>query len=386
MNVSARLASFAAIVSFVTGAAPARAQDLTIRMVAPAASSFLSDQVTLEARIEPESRRREVKEVLFYVDGAQVCRAADVDRPRCSWDAGPTVKPHLVRAVASLTSGERLAASVRTRTVDYVESVDVRAIQVNVGVFDRRGSFVRDLTPDRFTILEDGVRQEITHFADEDSPLELVLAVDVSGSMGTAIEDLKGAVRQFLSQLKPIDHVTLVAFNEEMFVLTRRETDAAARERAVDALASWGSTSLYDVIVRSLDLLSRQPGRRGLVVFSDGEDRSSQTTLEVVDRAVKASDATLFTVALGKGRESETLKSTLERLAGPSGGRVVMAERADDLRRAFNEVLTDLQHQYLLGFQSTNTKLDGTWRQLTVEVPGERYRIRAREGYLAVKP
>jgi hypothetical protein len=99
-----------------------------------------------------------------------------------------------------------------------------------------------------------------------------------------------------------------------------------------------------------------------------------------------ASDATLFTVALGRGRESQELKRGLEALAEPSGGRVVMAERPDELRQAFGEVLKDLQHQYLLGYQSTNSLLDGTWRRLLVDVPGQNYRVRARQGYLAVKP
>lgn len=374
------------LVALVTGMTLLAWQDVQVRIVSPAAGSFVSDRLTLEARIEPADRRAEVKDVVFFADGVQVCRSTDTTRPRCQWDAGSTVKTHLIRVVATLASGGRVVTTTRTRGVDYAESVDVRAVQVNVAVFDRRGTFVRGLTADRFRLREDDVPQRITNFANEDSPLELVLAVDVSGSMGAVIGELQVAVRQFLSQLRPIDQVTLVAFNEEMFVLSRRETDPAARERAVDALASWGSTALYDVITRSLDLLSTQPGRRGLVVFSDGEDRSSQTTLEAVDRAIKSSDATLFTVALGRGRESQELKDTLEKLAEPSGGRVVMAERADQLQRAFGEVLRDLQHQYLIGFQSTNPKLDGTWRKLTVEVPSENYRVRARQGYIAAKP
>jgi VWFA-related protein len=376
-----------ALLVVALGAAAAVAQPpVQIRIVSPPANAYVSDRITLEAIIEPASRRREVSDVVFFADGVQVCRSADVQRPRCPWDAGALVTSHLIRVVATLASGGRVVSSIRTRGLDYADSVDVRAVQVNVAVLDRRGTFVRGLTKDRFRVREDDVPQTITNFADENSPLELVLAVDVSASMASVIGDLKGAVREFLSQLRPIDQVTLVAFNEEMFVLARRETDAAARERAVDALASWGSTALYDVIGRSLELLSTQPGRRGLVVFSDGEDSASQTTLETVDRSIKASDATLFTVALGRGRESERLRRTLEALAEPSGGRVVAADRADGLRHAFGEVLQDLQHQYLLGYQSTNPKLDGTWRRLSVEVPGEGYRVRARQGYLAVKP
>jgi VWFA-related protein len=373
----------AALASASAGTAQAPVE---IRIVSPVADSYVSDRISLEARIEPLSRRTEVTDIVFFVDGVEVCRSAPVLRPRCNYDAGARVKSHLVRVVATLASGGRVVASSRTRGLEYADSVDVRAVQVNVSVFDRRGVFVRGLTKERFRLREDDVPQAITAFADENSPLELVLALDVSSSMADAIDDLKGAVREFLSQLRPIDRVTLVAFNEEMFVLSRSETDAAARARAVDALASWGNTALYDVIGRSLDLLSTQPGRRGLVVFSDGEDSASETTFETVDRAIKSSDATLFTVALGRGRHLEQLKRTLESLADPSGGRVVLADRPDELRRAFGQVLEDLQHQYLLGFQSTNTKLDGTWRRLFVEVPGERYRVRARQGYLAVKP
>jgi VWFA-related protein len=373
-------------VALAAGSAGSAQQNVEIRIVSPAANSYVSDQITLEARIEPASRWADVKDVVFFADGVQVCRSVDVQPPRCGWDAGARVKSHLVRVVATLTSGGRVVASVRTRGIEGAYSVDIRGVQVNVAVLDRRGTFVRGLTADHFRLREDDVAQTIKHFADENSPLELVLAVDVSASMATVIEDLKDAVRQFLSQLRPVDQVTLVAFNEEMFVLTRRETDAAGRGRAVDALASWGSTALYDVVVRSLELLSGQPGRRGLVVFSDGEDSASQATLEAADRAIKSSDATLFTVALGRGRESQQLKQTLEALAEPSGGRVVIAERPEDLRRAFGEVLKDLQQQYLIGYESTNATLDGSWRRLSIEVPGERYRVRARQGYVAVKP
>jgi Ca-activated chloride channel family protein len=237
------------------------------------------------------------------------------------------------------------------------------------------------LTSDNFRVAEDGVPQKIVHFAAEDSPLEVVIALDVSGSMGAAIEDLKAAARQFLAALRGNDQVTLVAFNEEMFLLTQRETSPEARNRAVDRLGAWGGTSLYDVIIRSIDQLSRKPGRRSLVVFSDGDDKTSQATLETVQRVIKTSDATLFMVGLGEGREQKKLKDTLELLAEPSGGRAVFADRPADLAKAFAEIVEELKHQYLLGYESTNAKKDGSWRRLMVELPNTNHRVRAREGY-----
>jgi VWFA-related protein len=363
-------------------AAPVSGQEaVELKIVSPPPDAFVSDQVTLEAQILPRERRGEVTDVTFYADGKLVCRSTDAQQPKCPWDAGAVIRPHLIRVVASLKSGERVVATTRTREIDYAEAVDVQVVQVNTSVVDRRGRFVSGLTPDSFRLTEDGVPQKIVQFASEDSPLEVVLALDVSGSMGAAMEDLKGAARQFLASLGAEDQVTLVAFNEEMFLLTQRETSREARLRALDRLGAWGGTSLYDVIIRSLEQLSRKPGRRSLVVFSDGDDKTSQATLETVQRVIKSSDATLFMVGLGEGREQKKLRATLESLADPSGGRALFAERPSDLARAFSELVEELKHQYLLGFESTNTKKDGAWRRLVVELPNTNHRVRAREGY-----
>jgi VWFA-related protein len=356
---------------------------LQIVITSPVDGSYISDRLLLEASIVPRERRDEITDVTFFADGRLVCRSTNVQAPSCAWDAGPTVKAHMIRVVAETRSGERVVATRRTREIDVNAAVDVRVVQINASVSDRGGSFVRGLTRDRFQVKEDGRVQSIVHFAAEEAPLEIVMAMDISGSMAGALDELRSAARQFLAKLRPADQVTLVAFNEEMFVLTRRETDAAARAEAVDRLSAWGGTTLYDAIIRSLELLSRQQGRRSLILFSDGEDQSSQATFAAVDRALKGSDATLFTVAIGRGRDQASLRETLEALAEPTGGRALFAERADDLGAVFEELLNELAHQYLIGYESSNLEKNGAWRRLEVDVPGSRYRVRARQGYFA---
>ena len=356
---------------------------LTLAIVTPVDNAYVSDQVQLEARILPVARRAEVSDVTFFADGKQVCRSTNVQLPRCSWDAGPVIRSHAIRVVAALASGERLVATSRTGEVDVVEAVDVQVVQVNVAVQDRRGAFVTGLRREQFRIAEAGQPQKIVHFGAEETPLELVVAMDISASMKPALDDLRAAVKQFLASLKPTDRVTLVAFNSEMFVLTKSETSPADREQAVDQLRAFGSTAMYDVIIRSIALLSRQTGRRGLVVFSDGDDRSSQATIDVVVRSIKSSDATLFMVGLGRGREQKELRQTLESLAEPSGGRAIFAERPADLKRAFGDILQELTHQYVLGFAPASARRDGAWRTLTVDLPGLQHKVRAREGYFA---
>lgn len=359
---------------------------LTLEIVSPVDGAYVSDKVTIEARILPVERWSEVTAMTFFADGKVVCRSVAVSAPTCHWDAGPVIAAHLLRVVATTSTGARLVATASTREVDVKESAAVRIVQVNASVQDRSGRFVRGLTPAQFRLVEDGRPQTILHFAAEEAPLEIVVAMDISGSMGAAIDDLKAAVRQFLMQLKPADRVTLVAFNAEMFVLARREADAAARLAAIDGVTAWGGTALYDAIMRSLDLLSRQPGRRSLVVFSDGDDQSSQATFATVDRALRGGDASLFVVGLGRGREQATLRETLEALVEPTGGRALFAERSGELGAAFGEVIQELTHQYLIGYESTNTRADGAWRTLQVDVPGTRHRVRARQGYFAPTP
>ena len=95
--------------------------------------------------------------------------------------------------------------------------------------------------------------------------------------MEKALVDVKPAVKLLLSRLRPGDAATLVGFNDTMFIAAEREKDRRTREDAVDLLTSWGGTALYDATVRTLDMVSRETGRKGIVIFSDGDDRNSLT-------------------------------------------------------------------------------------------------------------
>lgn len=381
MHARAALAFLAAAV-LLARAPAAQAPDLSVRIVSPGPDTYLSGPVLLKAIIEPPPRARDATRVVFYADGRLVCTVADAARAECPWDAGAEVKEHLVRVVVDLADGNRVVSATRTKGLEHVEAVSVDVVQVTAVVNDGT-RFVKGLTRDAFQIIEDGVPQIISHFSNEGSPLELVVAVDVSQSMAPHMPQLKNAVRRFLGALGPKDQVTLAAFNDHLFTLARRETVAAQRMRAVDRLAPWGGTALYDVIVRGVQLLSKQPGRRVLVVFSDGDDRTSHATIANVEAAMRSTDATLFMVALGRGAREAQLRSGVQRLVTLSGGRGLFVERSDKLDEAFSEIVVELSNQYLLGYQSTNTQRDGGWREIGIALPGSGHTVRARQGYRA---
>jgi Ca-activated chloride channel family protein len=376
------LGVFLLAVSLAAQEKPAPQPELQIRLVLPEPDTYVSGLTTLKAEIVPRVYATRVAQLLFFADGKQVCNVLDPIAAECTWDAGAEVRSHLFRVVANLIGGGRIVSSSRTKGLDQVEKVNVEVVQLTAVVTDR-GRFVGGLQQSAFRLLEDGVPQTIGHFSAEGSPLDIVVAIDVSESMTQAMPQLKNAVKKFLAALGPKDQVTLAAFNDNMFTLTRRETAVAQRTRAVDRLTAWGGTALYDVIIRGVQQLSKQPGRRVLVVFSDGDDRTSHATIHAVEQAVRANDATLFMVALGRGVKEAQLKSGIERLVDLSGGRVLFVERSDQLDEPFADILQELSNQYMLGYESKNPKRDGAWRELRLEIPGTNYLVRARQGYRA---
>jgi Ca-activated chloride channel homolog len=363
-------------------AAPQPPAELAIRMIAPEPDSYVSGITTLKAEILPKMLASRVAQILFFADGKQVCNVLDPVAAECEWDAGAEVRPHVFRVVANLIGGGRIVTSARVKGLDQVEKVSVDVVQVTAVVTDH-GRFVAGLEQAQFKLMEDGVPQTIGHFSAEGSPLEIVVAIDVSESMTLSMPQLKNAVKKFLAALGPKDQVTLAAFNDNMFTLTKRETNVQQRTRAVDRLTAWGGTALYDVIIRGVQQLSRSPGRRVLVVFSDGDDRTSHATIHAVEQAVRANDATLFMVALGRGVKEAQLKSGIERLVDLSGGRALFVERSDQLDEPFAEILEELSNQYILGYESKNTARNGSWREVKLEIPGTNYNVRARQGYRA---
>jgi VWFA-related protein len=325
-----------------------------------------------------------VESVSFSVNGKLVCT---VERSPfvCSWDPGAVVRGHHVRVVATLTDGRDVVANVRTKDLGYTERARVDAVLVPVIVTDH-GQFVRGLKPQDFELFEDGVRQPIASLVSEDAPLDLVLAVDVSGSMENALVDVKAAVKQLLAKLRPGDAATLVGFNDTTFIVAEREKDRQVREAAVELLASWGGTALYDATVRVLDMVSPEWGRKGVVIFSDGDDRNSLMTRETAMARVQASDAMLYTVGFGGGATVPGLRSSLESYARSTGGRPFFPQQAKELDGVFDEIVQELANQYVLSYSSTNLKQDNRWRDIKVQVRKGKFDIRARRGYRSHGP
>jgi VWFA-related protein len=348
-----------------------------VTVVDPPADGVASGLVRLAAEVQPVHTT--VARVEFFIDGVWVCR--DEAAPfECQWDAGMGQISREVLAVATLDNGSRLTHKVRTRAIDYADETGVRAVLVPVIVTDTRGKFVRNLSRDAFTVKEEGVEQKITYFDSEHAPLDLVVALDISDSMRRALPILRSAVMDFLSSLRPRDRITLVAFNDRVFVLTRGESDRSAQAAALQRIATRGGTALYDAIVQSLGLLESDLSRRAIVVFTDGTDSSSQATFEGTQLRLRESDAAVYAIVQGTQSDTARFRKDIERVSKASGGRLLGANKIDDLSEALASVRDELAHQYLLAYTPSVNAPAGAFRRITVEVQGP-HKVRAREGY-----
>jgi Ca-activated chloride channel homolog len=372
------LSSLAAIAATAGQSGPAPA--LTI--VDPAPGRYISGLQTLRVRVQPEDLA--ILRLTFAADGDPVC-TRQAPPWECEWDAGQDVLAHSIRAVAVLANGSRLVDSVRTEAAGFAPAVAVDVVQVPATVTDGN-RLVKGLAPKDFRIYENDRPQEISHFIGADAERELVVAVDMSGSMGPAMTTCRDAVKRFFATIRPVDHVTLLAFNDAVFTVAKREALPEARLKAVDRLRAWGSTAFHDAILKGLDLLESHRGRRALVLFTDGEDMVSHGTAADVQARIEVSATPVYVIAQGKGMREQRLKQVLDRIAGVSGGRTFYTDRIEQLEGVFAEIGEDIASQYLLAYSPAESERDGSWRTIRVEVEGQKksYAVRARQGYRAL--
>jgi Ca-activated chloride channel family protein len=254
----------------------------------------------------------------------------------------------------------------------------VTQVEVYATVTDGNGRPVKGLTSEDFTLLEDDAPQEISTFLGGDFPAAVALAIDRSFSMkGTPLTMARTAARVFVASLKPDDRVMLISISGEVEVLAPLTTDRQPLLKALDTLDPWSSTSLFDALIRSLDLLEDETGRRAIVVLSDGEDRySAARDTDVLNRA-RRSDVLVYPIAIGRDRPA-----LFAELASLTGGRSFHLRDAAKLQTTLQSIAADLGAQFLLGYApSRPLAADDEWRSIRVRVNRPGVTVRARSGY-----
>jgi VWFA-related protein len=278
--------------------------------------------------------------------------------------------------VSALLASALLAVAAPQEPPVFRAEVGLVRIEVLV---TRKGVPVHGLTAADFEV-RDGARvQELEPVLEEESPVDAVLVLDMSGSVrGVKLDALKDAARAFLDGLHEGEQAALVAFREEVLLLEPFTADRARVQRALAGAQSRGSTALCDAVYAALRLRDPGPRRSAVVVFSDGVDNMSWLTPSDVVEAASRSEAIVYGVAIRAKRDPK------ERFLGDvvlaTGGKLFEAASERDLRGRFLDVLSDIRARYVLSYGAGGTGAPG-WHALDVRLKRVKGDVLARPGY-----
>ena len=286
------------------------------------------------------------------------------------------------------------AAALTYAAPQQVIRSGVDLVSLNVTVTDG-DHFVGGLDQQKFSIYEDGVKQDITFFTSERQPIALSILLDSSTSMDQKLKTAQEAAVGFASRLGPKDVAQVIDFDSRPTVIQTFTNDRVLLEQAIRKTTSGGSTSLYNAIYIALSELKKiraeslaQVRRQAIVVLSDGEDTSSLVEYEAVLDAAKRSEVLIYCIGLKSKTDFPTkgfneADFVMRTLSQETGGRVFFVELLPQLAGVYQTIADELVSQYTIGYNPKNPKRDGAWRTVVVQVDHPDAAVRTKRGYFA---
>jgi VWFA-related protein len=286
-----------------------------------------------------------------------------------------------------------------------------KLVNVLFSVQDKQNHYLNDLKLEDVQIFENGQPQDIFTFKRElDLPLTMAILVDTSGSEQYTLPQLKDSGGRFVDSVVRTgkDTVAVIKFEGEATVMQELTSNPKRVRKALEEIAfiaappvsvyggatppingqsRQGGTSLYDsIIATSADLLAREPGRKTIILLTDGEDTTSRMKQdEAINEALRA-EVVIYSIGIGDPGQGGVNEGVLKKLSESTGGRAVFPKDARDLDKAFAQLEQDLRQQYLLAYEPKNEAADGGFRKLEIKVVNRNVKdlkIRHRRGYYA---
>ena len=277
-------------------------------------------------------------------------------------------------------------------------TVDVRLVNLNVAVIDKNGEPRSGLTASNFHVYDNGVEQAIHHFSHDDLPYSMGLVLDRSGSMAGMIQEVYNAAFHTVRASKAEDEFFVQLFNDRVEMRQELTTDQALLQRRIEGVVAFGSTALYDAILAGLDQLKKgRHDKKALLVVTDGADNSSKRSFQEVLQRARSEGVIIYVgmfdelmLAAELTREDQA-RALLSQIAEVSGGRAYFPKTVKQCEQACIAIAKDLRQQYSLGYYPRPKLLDGSWRDVQVQLslPEDLYNdgltARTRSGYFAPK-
>jgi len=264
----------------------------------------------------------------------------------------------------------------RVPTNRIVSAVAPQLLRFNASVLDRHGRAIRGMRESDFTVWENGVERRVTNVSPANEPFNLVLLLDVSGSVEERMDFIRKAARDFLRTTSPQDRISIISFRDDIQIISDFSTDRQLLSRKLDEIDAGGGTALYDALGYVLaEPLQRLRGERtAIVVMSDGDDNKSFLPFPAILEALTESGALVYPLYVPSGLIPEssvprpeitidplrtrylTLTTRAEeearKLADASGGIYYPIRHIEDLQKAYDEVVAQLRSAYTITYAS----------------------------------
>ncbi|HEY2380279.1 MAG TPA: VWA domain-containing protein [Terriglobia bacterium] len=278
---------------------------------------------------------------------------------------------------------------------DQTISVNVDLVNILFTVADRKGKFVTNLKKEDFKVFEDLKAQSITNFSSESElPLTIALLVDTSGSIRDKLKfEEDAAIEFFYSTLqRGKDKALLISFDSGVDLLQDFTDDPEKLANEIHKIRAGGGTSLYDAVYLAVNKkLAGQTGRRVVILITDGDDNSSRISLTEALEVAQKNDVTIYSISTNSSaffgsKEQERGDKTMQKFAEETGGKLFRPLKNEDLAASFVNIREELRSQYQIGYRPSNSRMDGTFRRIRIDVTDKRYKARSRSGYYMPKP
>ena len=303
-----------------------------------------------------------------------------------------------------------LAASCLAQTSESADTIRIDSDLVNLQVSVLCHDPSKPLTPLQqrdFLVFDEGAPQEIEFFGAADTPFDLVLLLDLSGSTADKLKLVRKSSKRFVEAARPLDRIAILTFTDQVQIVSRLTSNHEQLRRAIDDIEKpGGGTNFWDALRYVLETVARtgQTSRRSaVVVMTDGVDNAlpdvggegSRTTFEELLNIAEHSDAVIFPVYLDTEKEEVkrhratpgayvTARGQLAQLASASGTDVHRATRLTDLESIYDQIIRDLGTLYSIGYRPANNSRDGKWHKVSVGLVNHAdLTARTRSGYYA---
>ena len=300
------------------------------------------------------------------------------------------------------------ASQIRAQDPDETIRIDSDLVDLKVSVLGYAPkAMAPQLNQKDFVVLEDGVPQEISFFAAADTPFDLVLLLDLSGSNSKNLKMIRSSAKKFIDAARDVDRIALVTFTDQPAIYSTFSLDRYKLKKSVDQMdQAVGGTNFWDSLDYVLKVLIGHNGgmrRSAIVVMTDGVDNAlpdvpgpgSQIPFEKLIENVRNSESIVFPIYLDTEEQNvrkfhvpraayAQAREQLGQLAQACGTTLYHAAKLNDLDAVYSQVVRDLSTVYSIGYRPSNKSLDGKWRTVEVQLANRHDLFaRTKRGYYA---